>query len=223
MNDKYLPGERVCDDSEYIRGHGTQRVDDSIVSSVYGAPRIINKLISVIPFNTFRYTAEVGDVVVGRIVEVGDKKWRVDLNCRTEVTLHLSAINLPGEVQRRKMESDEMKMREYFAVGDVVVAEVQKVNKSGSVALHTRNEKYRRLSYGVLVDLPPMLVPRIKSYFIGGCDVEIAVGANGYIFIGAVVGHASSYKKVAAIYQYFEGCKKHMVQVDYATIVDLVG
>jgi exosome complex component RRP4 len=43
-----------------------------------------------------RYNGDVGDVVVGRIAEVGQKKWRVELNSKQYAGLLLSAINLPG-------------------------------------------------------------------------------------------------------------------------------
>ena len=39
-------------------------------------------------------------------------------------SLHLNAVKLP-EIQRRKTEEDERKMREYLAEGDLVVAEIQ--------------------------------------------------------------------------------------------------
>lgn len=38
----------------------------------------------------------MGDVVVGRITEVGSKKWRVDVNAKQDAILLLSSINLPG-------------------------------------------------------------------------------------------------------------------------------
>lgn len=43
-----------------------------------------------------RYQGEVGDVVVGRVVDVGDKVWRIDLNSRQHGMLMLSSVNLPG-------------------------------------------------------------------------------------------------------------------------------
>lgn len=45
-----------------------------------------------------RYAGEVGDVVVGRIVEVQQKRWKVDTFSRLESVLLLSSINLPGGV-----------------------------------------------------------------------------------------------------------------------------
>ena len=50
---------------------------------------------SVTPLSS-RYGGEIGDVVIGRIQEVGFKKWIVDINSRHEAVLLLSAVNLPG-------------------------------------------------------------------------------------------------------------------------------
>ena len=44
------------------------------------------------------YAGEVGDVVVGRIVEVQQRRWKVDTFSRLESVLLLSSINLPGGV-----------------------------------------------------------------------------------------------------------------------------
>lgn len=48
-----------------------------------------------------RYTPEVGDLVIGRIVEVGSSRWKVDANARQDAVLMLSSVNLPGGVQVR--------------------------------------------------------------------------------------------------------------------------
>lgn len=218
----YLPGERVCDESEYIQGHGTLKVDSTIVSSVYGGLRTINKLISVVPANTFRYSGDVGDVVVGRVTDVGNKKWRVDINSKAEATLQLSAISILGEAQRRKTETDEMKMREYFSPGDVLVAEVQKISKSGSILLHARNEKYKKLTYGVFLAVPMALVSRAKTYFVVHGHVEVAIGVNGYVFISTSSNCKEVYVRVANVRMYFEKCKRAMEQVDCDAILNLL-
>jgi exosome complex RNA-binding protein Rrp4 len=48
---------------------------------------------------TYRYTPEVGDLVIGRIVEVGPSRWKVDANARQDAILMLSSVNLPGGIQ----------------------------------------------------------------------------------------------------------------------------
>lgn len=46
-----------------------------------------------------RYTAEIGDVVVGRILQVGSKKWKVEVNGKQDAILMLSSVFLPGAIQ----------------------------------------------------------------------------------------------------------------------------
>lgn len=55
---------------QFSRGHGTYTDGEgTVLSSVAGAVERVNKLLSVRPLKT-RYTAEIGDIVVGRITEV---------------------------------------------------------------------------------------------------------------------------------------------------------
>jgi exosome complex RNA-binding protein Rrp4 len=51
------------------RGHGTMVVGDQLVATVCGVVQRVNKLVTVRTVRS-RYSAEVGDVVVGRVVEV---------------------------------------------------------------------------------------------------------------------------------------------------------
>lgn len=83
----------------------------------------------------------------------------------------LSSINLPGGVQvsgstslyqispraerlfkpqRRKLESDELQMRQFFEEGDLLVAEVQAFFADGAMSLHTRSLTYGKVATGVL-------------------------------------------------------------------------
>lgn len=52
-------------------------------------------MISIRPLKS-RYNGEVGDVVVGRITDVQQKRWKVDTNSRLDSVLLLSSVNLPG-------------------------------------------------------------------------------------------------------------------------------
>lgn len=45
-----------------------------------------------------RYVGEIGDVVVGRIVEVNQRRWKVDTHSKLDSILKLSSVNLPGGV-----------------------------------------------------------------------------------------------------------------------------
>ena len=82
------------------RGHGTYTnvAEQTLVGSVVGAVERVNRLISVKGIGGVYY-GEVGDVVVGRITKVMQKRWKVDINSRLDGILLLSSINLPtGEL-----------------------------------------------------------------------------------------------------------------------------
>ncbi|KAG0166857.1 exosome non-catalytic core subunit rrp4 [Apophysomyces sp. BC1034] len=178
------PGETITTDQQFMRGHGTYTDGEgTVISSVAGAVERVNKLLSVRPLKT-RYTPEIGDIVVGRITEVATKRWKVDVNGRQDAILLLSSVSLPGGVQRRKNESDELQMRQFFAEGDVLVAEVQSFYADGAMGLHTRAFKFCKLRNGSLVCVPPVLVQRCKSQFHTlPCGVDMILGLNGYIWV----------------------------------------
>ncbi|KAI9018739.1 hypothetical protein CLU79DRAFT_705466 [Phycomyces nitens] len=178
------PGETVTTDQQFMRGHGTYTSGDgTVISSVSGAVERVNKLLSVRALKA-RYTPEIGDIVVGRITEVATKRWKVDVNARQDAILMLSSVSLPGGVQRRKNESDELQMRQFFAEGDVLVAEVQSFYADGAMGLHTRGFKFCKLRNGSFVCVPPVLVQRCKSQFHTlPCGVDLVLGLNGFIWI----------------------------------------
>lgn len=122
----------------------------SIIATVAGTVQKTNKLLSVHPLRA-RYTPEIGDLVVGRIVEVQSKRWKVDVAAPLLAQLPLSAINLPGGILRRRTSTDELQIRTFFSEGDLVVAEVQSVHQDGSASLHTRSLKYGKLRNGVFL------------------------------------------------------------------------
>ncbi|BGP17698.1 hypothetical protein JCM10213_005276 [Rhodosporidiobolus nylandii] len=182
------PGEVIADASRWMRGHGTYVQEDKVLASVAGTLERVNKLVSVRPLRT-KYRGEVGDLVVGRIVEVGPKRWKVETHASQNAVLMLSSINLPGGVQRRKLESDELQMRTFFQEGDLLVAEVQAFFGDGAMSLHTRSLKYGKLKNGQLCILPPSLIQRAKSHFhsLPSIGVDLIIGLNGYVWVSKTV------------------------------------
>ena len=70
-------------------------VDGDLHASVAGVVEQVNKLVCVKPVKS-RYNGEIGDVVIGRITEVQQKRWKVETNSRLDSVLMLSSVNLPG-------------------------------------------------------------------------------------------------------------------------------
>lgn len=187
------PGEPITSDPQWMRGHGTHLTPPSgtITSSLAGTLTRTNKLLSVRPLHS-RYSPEVGDLIVGRIVEVQAKRWRVDVGASQLASLPLSAINLPGGILRKRTETDELQIRTFFAEGDLLVAEVQQLFADGGAVLHTRSLKYGKLRNGVFVAVPGgsgagVVRSRRQVWTMeageGGGEVDVVLGVNGYVWI----------------------------------------
>lgn len=194
QKDIVTPGELVTDDPQWMRGHGTFIAPSSteIVATVAGTVQKTNKLLSVRPLRA-RYTPEIGDLVVGRIIEVQPKRWRVDVGAPVLADLPLSAINLPGGILRKRTETDELQIRTFFGEGDLLVAEVQSLRQDGSASLHTRSLKYGKLRNGVFMSVSGtgggggVVRARRQVWTIdtvnGGGKVDVILGVNGYIWV----------------------------------------
>ncbi|KAL9110101.1 MAG: hypothetical protein Q9227_005294 [Pyrenula ochraceoflavens] len=177
-------------------GHGTYTVPPhpTIRATLAGTILKTNKLLSVLPLRA-RYTPEIGDLVVGRIVEVQTRRWKVDVAAPLLAQLPLSSINLPGGILRRKTTADELQMRSYFQEGDLLVAEVQQIgSQDGAATLHTRSLKYGKLKNGMFLAVSGtggggggVVRSRRQVWTIetahGGGEVDVVLGVNGYIWL----------------------------------------
>ena len=179
-------GEVITSDAGFLMGHGTRIPDEDnpqLTATVSGFVERVNKLISVRAVNA-RYTPEIGDVIVGRVADIGDKRWRVNISARQNAVLLLSSINLPGGVQRRRTAEDSLQMREFFSEQDLISAEVQKVQHDGGVSLHTRSAKYGKLMNGQFINVPCGLIKRCKQHFHSlSMGVDIILGNNGFVWL----------------------------------------
>lgn len=191
------PGEVITSDPQWMRGHGTYTNDNTdlapvICSTLAGTLQKTNKLLSVVPLRA-RYTPEIGDLVVGRIVEVQSKRWKVDVAGALTAGLLLSSINLPGGILRKRTSVDELNIRTFFEEGELLVAEVQSLFQDGSASLHTRSLKYGKLRNGYFMAVSGVGggagVVRAKRQIFTmqtssrGGEVDVVLGVNGYIWI----------------------------------------
>lgn len=77
-------------------------------------------------------------------------------------------------------------MRRYLQEGDLICAEVQSIFADGSLSLHARVLKYGKLSQGIMLKVPPMLIQRKKThYHTLESGAILILGYNGYVWIGA--------------------------------------
>lgn len=194
------------------RGHGTYNTNlaANITATLAGPIKKTNKLLSVNPLRA-RYTPEIGDLVVGRIVEVQKNRWKVDVAAPLLAQLPLSSINLPGGILRRRTTADELQMRNYFQEGDLLIAEVQQIGGSdGTATLHTRSLKYGKLRNGVFLAVSGtgggggVVRSRRQQFTVnsgaqGGGDVDVILGVNGYVWLSRHVEESDAQSKAGGI------------------------
>ena len=182
-NSIVTPGELITEDPTWMKGHGTYFINDKTYSSVAGSISRVNRLLSVIPLRG-RYSPETGDHVIGRITDVGNKRWKVDIGAKQDAILMLGSVNLPGGVLRRKSESDELQMRNFLKEGDLLNCEVQTIFNNGIASLHTRSLKYGKIRNGIFLKIPSPLIVKTKNHaFDLPGNVSIVLGTNGYIWL----------------------------------------
>ncbi|KAI4326488.1 hypothetical protein MLD38_031798 [Melastoma candidum] len=174
----------VNHDDGFLKGHGTLDVDGEVIATVCGVVERINKLVYIRTLRA-RYKPEVGDIVVGRVVEVVPKRWKLNINYSQDAVLMLSSINLPDGIQRRRTAEDELNMRVVFEENDVICAEVRGLQHDG-IHLQARSQKYGKLCSGQLLSVPPYLVKRRKQHLhhLDQLGVDLILGCNGFIWVG---------------------------------------
>ncbi|KAL4433598.1 hypothetical protein ABPG75_000039 [Micractinium tetrahymenae] len=184
-----------------LRGHGTLLRHGALVASRCGLVRRVNQLVLIEPLSG-GYTPAVGHVVVGRIAQVENTRWMVDIRGRTLAVLPLSTAG--GAV--RKAAEGTLDMRSILVEGDLIAAEVQSVRTDGQVQLHVRDAVASKLPPGMLVAVPPTLVrPQRKHvHQCGSSGVKFILGCNGLVWIGmdgagaVEPGHTQAAVRVAA-------------------------
>ncbi|ONK55364.1 uncharacterized protein A4U43_UnF4250 [Asparagus officinalis] len=168
-----------------LKGHGTSEFNEEVVATVCGVVERVNKLVYVRTLRA-RYIPEVGDIIVGRVLEIAPKRWRLEINFSQDAVLMLSSMNLPDGIQRRRTAVDELNMRSIFEENDVVCAEVRGFQHDGSLQLQARSQKYGKLERGQLLSVPSYLVKRRKQHFhhLEKYGVDLILGCNGFIWVG---------------------------------------
>ncbi|KAI8850574.1 hypothetical protein BC829DRAFT_389079 [Chytridium lagenaria] len=216
-----VPGEIITSDTAFMRGHGTYNEEESLVASVLGVVDRVNKLISVKPLRA-RFNGEIGDVVVGRVIEVGPKRWKVDIAAKQDAVLPLAA--------RRRSESDELQMRSLLNE-----AEIQAFFGDGAVSLHTRSLKYGKLRTGRWSRYHQVFVKRSKSHFLSlPYGIDIVLGLNGYIWISkhaekallsciSALALQGSYISDTSIHYVYEASLAHHPKDILAHAEDIIG
>ena len=74
----------------------------------------------------------------------------------------------------------------------------------------------------MIINLPVMLIPKIKSSFIENERIEIILGNNGAIYLGSKENRKIVYKKISFVYEYLIRCREDLRMIDYDHLISLI-
>jgi len=179
-----VPGTLLAQ-GPFKAGRGTFREGNRIYSTVVGLVEVRGDLIRVIPLEG-PYMPEVGDNVLGKIVDVRFSNWAVDIGAPYEASLRVQ------DATEERIDLARTDLRKIFDIGDIIYAKVKTYNEVNQIDLTTRGMPFRGgpLRGGQLVVITPSKVPRVIGK--GGSMINmikkltgtrIIVGQNGWVWV----------------------------------------
>lgn len=177
-----LPGDKIIESMDYLPGRNCFREANSIYSKRLGVVYYKGRVIEVIPLSG-AYMPEVGDMVIGTVVEVQYNGWQVDINCPYKAYLPLAGV-------RGFIEPSKTDISKIYGVGDVIYAKVSEVTPMKDIRITMKDPKTRKFEDGRVVKVSPVKVPRVigkQGSMINTIkdktDCRISVGQNGIIWL----------------------------------------
>lgn len=161
-------------------GPGTYSEGGKIFASQLGIKTVRQDSISVVPLSG-QYIPVRGDLVVGKIVDIGASNWLVDINSPYPAPLHVNEV--PWRVEFGET-------GKFMTVGDIVLIKVVGVDEVKRIQVSMQDHGLRKLTGGMVMEVSPSKVPRVigkNGSMIQmlknetGC--RIYVGQNGRIWI----------------------------------------
>jgi exosome complex component RRP4 len=174
-----VPGELLAISSKKA-GVGTYSEGGKIFASQLGIKTIRPDSISVVPL-AGQYIPVTGDLVVGKIVDVGASNWLVDINSPYPSPLHVNEV--PWRVEFGET-------RKFMSVGDIVLLMIVGVDETKRIRVSMQEHGLRKLTGGMVIEVSPSKVPRVIGkngsmiqMLKNMTSCRIYVGQNGRIWI----------------------------------------
>lgn len=176
------PGDLLVE-GEYVTGENTYREGNKIYSQKLGLVDFDNKKVFVVPLRG-KYIPKVGDIVIGKVVDVSLNGWSIDINSPYKAILSIPDVT--GKSFSPKLDS----LTKILDVGEIIVGKITVFDRTRDPTITVKGAGLGKVSDGLIVDLTPTKVPRLigrKGSMINilkretGC--EIIVGQNGRVLI----------------------------------------
>src|SRR6266702_6997551 len=175
------PGE-VLAEGDHLLGDNAYRIGTKIFSACVGILEVDGNRVFVVPLKG-GYIPRVGDLVAGRIVDIGLSGWSVDILAPYPAMLPASETPGPRGPRRRDLS-------ETFDVGDMVLAQVLVFDRTRDPLLTIKAPGLGKVATGRVVEISAATIPRLigrKGSMISmlkrETDCQITVGQNGVVMV----------------------------------------
>lgn len=178
-----VPGELLAKGINFLPGHGTFKEDGEVRSKIMGLVKKKEHILSVVPLSGV-YMPIPGDGVIGVVEGVQISSWLLDVNAPYPGFLSLA------ESTEEFVDLSRSDITDYYDIGDVVYARINKVTKRNDIQITMKDRMCRKLHGGNIIRITPAKVPRLIGR--SGSMIEmikkktgchIIVGQNGLVWI----------------------------------------
>lgn len=176
------PGELLAE-GDYKAGRNTYQEGNKIYSSHVGLVNHVGKNVYVVALKGC-YIPIVGDLVIGKVIDMRLSGWTVDINSPYPAMLFSS------DALGRSFNFRRDEMSDFLDVGDLVLAKVSSFDRTRDPSLTIKENGLGKVTQGQIMEITPTKIPRVigrKGSMINmlkretGC--RITIGQNGLILI----------------------------------------
>jgi len=175
-----VPGQTLASGMDYLPSGGAYRDKEEVVSSLMGLFTTSGRIIKVIPLKG-RYTPKIGDMIIGKVAEMTNSVWFINIGCYNDGILSMRDIPEYVEVGED--------LSNFYSHGEYIVAKIVNVSR-GNFNLSLKGPGLRKLTRGTIINVNSAKVPRIIgkqgsmiSMIKEKTDCRVIVGQNGVVWI----------------------------------------
>jgi len=176
------PGDLVAE-GDYLAGENTYKEGTKLYATRIGIVDYENKKVTVVALKAF-YVPKSGDIVIGKIIEVGFNGWTVDINAPYVAILRAS------DVLSRPFKPQQDDLPQVLDAGDLIVAKIASYDRTHDPQLTVGEPGLGKITRGEILKVTPTKIPRVigrKGSMISLIKQEtncnIILGLNGVILI----------------------------------------
>lgn len=177
-----IPGDLLAE-GDFKYGVGVRRDGTKFYSTALGLFQDKGEFIQVKSLKG-KYLPRPGDLVIGKVIEVGLTNWIVDIGAP------YSAVLLANNATERRFDPVKDDARKIFNVGDIILTKIDSFDRTRDPSILTNERGLGKLRGGRLIEIEATHIPRVigkKGTMINMVKrltrTQIITGQNGRIWV----------------------------------------